>query len=90
LSLCAHALNRVHHISLLREECVSQIRCPLDVAGHALHHVRKLYQPLNAWIPRLLCHSVRKRFPLQILIVIHPLLQLNYLQWVSRSGQRLR
>jgi hypothetical protein len=38
----------------------------------------------------LLCHSVRQRFALQILVVIHPLLKLNHLQRVSRSGERLR
>jgi hypothetical protein len=62
----------------------------LNIAGHALHHIRKLYQALNAWIPRLLCHSFGQRFALQTLIVGHPLLKLNHFQWVSRSGERLR
>jgi hypothetical protein len=89
LSLGAHALNCVHYISLLREECVSQIRRPLNIAGHPLHYVWKLYQPLNAWVPRLLCHGVRERFALQIFVSIHPLLKLDDLQWISRSGECL-
>lgn len=31
LCLLAHALNRIHHIVLLRKECVAKIRRPLDV-----------------------------------------------------------
>src|SRR5262249_11753949 len=54
LGLPAHALNCVHHVRLLPQECVPQIRCPLDVAGHACHHVRKHHQSLNTWVPRLL------------------------------------
>jgi hypothetical protein len=75
---------------LLRQECVPQIRGPLDIAGHTLHHVWKLYQCLYAGVPRLLCHGVCQRFAFQILIVIHPLLKLNYFQWIGRSGESLR
>jgi hypothetical protein len=74
---------------LLCQECVSQVRRPLNIAGHALYNVWKLYQCLYAWVPRLLCHCVRQRFSLQILIVIHPLLKLNYFQGISRSGESL-
>jgi hypothetical protein len=89
LGLRAHALDRSHHVSLLRQKRVSQIGCPLNVAGHACHHVRKHDQPLDTWVPWLLGHSVRERFALQILIVVHPLLKLNDFQWVGRSGERL-
>jgi len=74
---------------LLRQECVSQIRRPLDIAGHTLHHVWKLYQSLYAWVPRLLCHRVCQRFAFQILVPIHPLLKLDDLEWISGSSQRL-
>jgi hypothetical protein len=90
LSFCTHTLDRIHHIRLLRQECVAQVRGPLDIAGHTLHHVWKLYQSLNAWVPRLLCHGVRQRFAFQILIPIHPLLKLDDLEWISGSSQRLR
>jgi hypothetical protein len=74
---------------LLRQECVPQIRRPLDITGHPLHYIWKLYQSLNAWVPRLLCHGVRECFALQILVSIHPLLKLDDLQWISGSSQRL-
>jgi hypothetical protein len=74
---------------LLRQECVSQIRRPLDIAGHTLHHVWKRYHCLYAWVPRLLCHSVRQRFAFQILVPIRPLLELDDLEWISGSSQRL-
>jgi hypothetical protein len=70
-------LDRVHHVRLLRQECVPQIRRPLDIAGHPLHHVGKLYQSLYTWVPRLFCHGVCQRFACQILVPIHPLLQLD-------------
>jgi hypothetical protein len=89
LSLRTHALDRVHHVGLLRQECVSQVRGPLDIARHPLNHVWKLYQRLDAWIPRLLCHCVRQCFALQILVSIHPLLELDNFKRISRSGECL-
>jgi hypothetical protein len=74
---------------LLREECVPQVRRPLDITGHPLHYIWKLYQSLNAWVPRLLCHGVRQRFAFQALIFFHPLLKLDDLEWISGSSQRL-
>jgi hypothetical protein len=64
LGLRAHALNCGHYVRLLRQECVSHVRGPLDVVGHTLHHVWKRYQSLDAWVPRLFCHRVRQRLAL--------------------------
>jgi hypothetical protein len=64
LSFRAHALDCIHHVRLLCQECVSQIRRPLDIARHALYYVWKLYQSLDAWVPRLFCHRFRQRLPL--------------------------
>jgi hypothetical protein len=89
LGFCSHPLDCIHHVRLLRQECVSQIRRPLDVTGHTLHYVWKLYQSLDAWVPRLLCHRVCQRFAFQILVPIHPLLKLDDLEWISGSSQRL-
>jgi hypothetical protein len=74
---------------LLRQECISQVRRPLDIASHPLHHVWKLYQSLDAWVPRLLCDGVRHCFALQILVSIHPLLELDNFKWISGSGECL-
>jgi hypothetical protein len=61
----------------------------LDIAGHTLNHIWKLHQSLYAWVPRLLCHRVRQRFACQILVLVHPLLQLDDFQWISGSSERL-
>jgi hypothetical protein len=82
-------LNCVHHIGLLREKCISQVRGPLDIASHPLHHIWKCGHCLNAWIPRLLCHSVRQGLVLQVLVIHHPLIQLDYFQRVGGSSQSL-
>jgi hypothetical protein len=74
---------------LLRQECVPQIRRPLHIAGHPLDYVWKFYQSLNTWVPRLLCHCVRDCFTLQILVSIHPLLELDNFKRVGRSGECL-
>jgi hypothetical protein len=74
---------------LLREKGVSQVRGPLDIPGHPLHHVWKCCHRLDAWIPRLLGHSIRQCLVLQVLVIRHPLLELDHFQWVSGSGQSL-
>ena len=38
--LLAHALDGIHHIRLLCEKRVAEIRRPLDVVGQALHDIR--------------------------------------------------
>jgi hypothetical protein len=44
LSLRTHTLDGIHYVRLLRQECVSQIGRPLNIAGHPLNHVWKFYQ----------------------------------------------
>jgi hypothetical protein len=64
LSLLAHALHSVHDIALLRQEGVAEVGGPLEVVGQALDHVGQTRQRLNAWIPRLLRHSISEFFVL--------------------------
>jgi hypothetical protein len=61
LSLGPHALDCSHHISLLRQECVSQIRRPLNVLCERFHDIREWSQTLNARVPRLLGHGIGER-----------------------------
>jgi hypothetical protein len=89
LSLPTHALHGIHHIRLLCQKRVSQVGRPLNVARHPLNQVWKFYQRLDAWVPRLLCHSVRQRLALQVFVSIHPLLKLDNFKWVSGSGECL-
>jgi hypothetical protein len=37
----------------------------------------------------LLGHCIRQRFALQILVSIHPLLELDNFKWIGRSGECL-
>jgi hypothetical protein len=74
LRLCAHPLHGVHHILLLRQDRISHVCHPLNILGHPLHHVWKRRHRLNAWVPGLLGHGVRKCLILQIGVLRHPLL----------------
>jgi hypothetical protein len=74
---------------LLRQECISQVRRPLDIASHPLHRVWKCCHRLDARVPRLLRHCVRQGLVLQVLVMRVPLLKLDHFQRVSGSGQRL-
>jgi hypothetical protein len=65
LSLLAHPLNCVHHICLLRQKRIAEISCPLDIVSQALDQVGQSGQSLDAWVPRLLGHSIGKGFVLQ-------------------------
>jgi hypothetical protein len=76
LRLVAHALNRIHHVFLLREERVAQIRGPLNVVRQTFHHVRQRRHRLNTRVPRLLldCFSqLLLVFP-KVRISLQPLL----------------
>jgi hypothetical protein len=90
LGLHAHALNRIHHIRLLRQECVSQVGGPLNIARHTLHHIWIRHQSLDTWVPRLFRDRIRKRLVFQVRIVSHPLLELDDFKWISRGSERLR
>jgi hypothetical protein len=89
LSLPTQALHCIHHIRLLCQKRVTQVGRPLDVASHPLNHVWKLYQRLDAGVPRLLCHGIRQRFSLEVFVSIHPLLKLDNFKWISGSGEGL-
>jgi hypothetical protein len=74
---------------LLRQECVSQVGRPLNIASHPLKHVWKCYQCLDTRIPRLLRYCVRQGLVLQVFVIRVPLFKLDDFQRVSGSGQRL-
>jgi len=64
LSLGPHALNCVHHVGLLGQERVAEIRRPLDIAGQPLNYIRKRCHCLDARIPRLFCYRIGQRLVL--------------------------
>jgi hypothetical protein len=59
LGLLAHPLYCIHHIALLSQKSVAQVRRPLDVFGHLFDNIRKGCHGLDAWIPILFLHGVR-------------------------------
>ena len=58
LGLLAHALHGIHHIALLRQECVAQVGGPLNVVGEALDYIGQSRQGLDAWVPGLLRYGI--------------------------------
>jgi hypothetical protein len=89
LSLLTHALNCIHHIALLRQKRIAEIRCPLDIVCQALDQVGQSGHGLDAWVPRLLGHSIRKGFIFQSGILRQPLLELNNLKRICGGGKGL-
>jgi hypothetical protein len=89
LSLCPHPLDCEHHIRLLRQKGVPEIRRPLNVTREHFHDIREWGQTLNARVPWLFGHGVSERLILQTRILSHPLLELHEFDWVSGSNQGL-
>src|SRR6201981_3563268 len=54
LSFLAHALHGVHHIALLREEGIPEIRGPLNIIGQSVDNIWQGSHRLDAGVPRLL------------------------------------
>jgi hypothetical protein len=85
----AHALDRVHHVTLLRQEGVTEVGSPLDVVSQSLDHIGRSRQGLNTGIPVLLLHCIGESLVLQVLVLLHPLLKLNNFQRVGGCHERL-
>src|SRR5580658_1528131 len=64
--LLAHSLHRVHHVTLLREEGVTQVGGPLDAVNKLLHQVWERGHGLDAGIPVLVLHRVGERLSFQV------------------------
>ena len=60
LRLRAHALDGIHDVTLLRQECVAEFICPLDVVHQTFDDIRKRGHGLDAWVPRLLLYGISK------------------------------
>jgi hypothetical protein len=89
LSLFAHTLNSIHHIGLLCQKRIAEIRCPLDIVSQALDQVGQSSHGLDAWVPRLLGHSVSKGLIFQSRILRKPLLELNKLKRIGGGSKGL-
>jgi hypothetical protein len=89
LCFLAHSLDGVHDVRLLREKCVAEVGCPLDIVGEPLDDIGQGGESLNTWVPRLLGDGVGKSFVLQRGVLLEPLVELNDFERVRRSGEGL-
>lgn len=89
LGFLAHPLYRIHNVVLLRQKSIPEISRPLDVVGEPLNHVRQGSESLNTWVPRFFRNRIRKRFVFEVFVLYQPLLQLNKLERIRRSGEYL-
>jgi hypothetical protein len=90
LGLLAHALYGIHHAALLRQERISEVRCPRNVVGQALHHFGQRGQCLDAGIPGLLGDRVSECLVFQARVLGEPLLKLDDLERIAGCRENLR
>ena len=85
LSFSSHALNRIHDVSLLCQEDVTQIGGPLNVFCEKLDDIRQRRHCLDARIPRLFLNFARQLILVfcEPRILFQELLELNNLQRIS-------
>jgi hypothetical protein len=83
LGFLAHALDGIHQIALLGQECVAQIGGPLNVVCEAIYYIRQSRESLDAGIPCLFGDGISKRFVLEVLVLLQPLLELDNLKRVG-------
>ncbi len=73
----AHGLNGVHHIRLLRQKRIAQVRGPANVMTENVQNIGKSDQCLNARIPVLLLSGVDPLSCRQIPVLLQPLLRVD-------------
>ena len=79
----------VHHLALLREESVAELRGPLDVVGEPFDDFGERGHRLDAGIPRLLRDRVGQCLVLEFRVLCQPLLQLDDLERVGGGDEGL-
>ncbi len=89
LGLFPHALDGIHHVRLLSQKGISQVSGPLDIIRQTFDHIGESGHGLDTCVPRLFLHSIDERLVFQIFVFLQPLLKLNKLQRVRRSGEHL-
>ncbi len=89
LRLGAQALHGAHHVRLLGQERVTQVRGPADVLIQARQHIGKRNQGLDARIPVLLPGRVHQLLTFQIAVLLQPLLRFHHFDGIRRSHQDL-
>jgi hypothetical protein len=83
-------LNRRHHRLLVRPERIPQRCIVIDVVRHHLYDGRKVHQRNKRRIEPMLLRRIRQRLPLQIAILMHPVVHIQNLLRIRRSRTYLR
>ena len=89
IRLGAQPLNGVHHIGLLRENCVTELLCPVQLVAHHLQHVGGCRERFDAFVPSLLVDLVLQRIALEILVLCDPTSRLHDLERIRRGHKDL-
>jgi len=85
----AKALDRVHHIRLLREHGIAEILGPVELVAHHRNDVRRAGKRLDAVVPGLFVDLLLQGIALQILAFLQPAIGLHHLQWIGRCRQHI-
>ncbi len=90
IGLGAQALDRIHHIGLLREKGVAELLGPVELVAHHGEDVGGAGQRLDAIVPALLVHLRLQRIALEALALFQPAVGLHDLQRIGRGSQHVR
>jgi hypothetical protein len=83
-------LNSRHHRLLIIPEHIPQCGIVIHIRRHHLHDGRKVHQRNKRRIEPMLLRRIRQRLPLQIAILMHPVIHIQNLLRVRRSCAYLR
>ena len=91
LRSASQRLHRGKHVALLRQECVTQLLCPVELIAHHLQHGREGYQRLHACVPVLPIERLEQCIALQVHVawLRKPAVRHHHFQRIGRGNQDL-
>ena len=90
IRLLPQALNRFHHLRLLRDENVAEPRSPLELLVHHREHLRERGERFDARVPILLLDGFDRLLSRQARIAPGPARRLHHLERISGGHEDLR
>ena len=90
LSLGAQALDRIHHVGLLRQHRIAEFLGPIEIVVHHGEYGRHRYQCLHARVPILIGERVVKLVALQGFVGLRPTIGLDHFERIGRRHEHLR
>ena len=87
IGLGAQALDRVHHVRLLREHGIPQVLGPVNLVAHHRNDVCGARERLDAVVPGLFLDLLLQRIALQGLARFEPAIGLHHFQRIGRRRQ---